>query len=52
MAYFRGIILELRPEGLPDGLKVGGGEVGEGGEGKGKDQEWVLGVWPKQLTGW
>lgn len=28
MAYFRDIVLEIRPEGLPDGLSVGGGEVG------------------------
>lgn len=50
VAYFRGIVLEVRPEGLPDGWRVGGGGVRE--RGKGKNQTEILRFWPEQLTGW
>lgn len=46
---FRGwewLILEVRPEGLPDGLKAEGGEVGEEDEWKGriKNESFIFGL--------
>lgn len=53
MRVAHGIVLEIRPEGLPDGLRAGGGRAGrDEGKGRLKTESSAFGLsnWPHRTA--